>query len=721
VTKSNSRGIDEPFGRFWERLEFGFNKRLQIVLQSEAAECGLACIVMIARFYGYRTDIRELRRLFSFSLKGSTLAQLIHVANSLKLASRPLRIELDYLPELQTPAILHWNLNHFVVLAKANRRGIKVFDPATGIRYLRYEEVSKHFTGVALELVPTDNFETKKENPSVKLTSLFKKSTGFKRSLFQVFILALTLQVFALLNPLFMQWVVDSVLVSRDHELLTTLTVGFLLLVLMSTAFAWMRSWMVLYMSTNIGLQWLASVFTHLLKLPVSFFEKRHIGDVVSRIGSLQTIQRTLTTSFIEAVLDGLLVVVTFVMMFFYSSALTSIVVVAMFVYAVLRYLSYLPLRTAKEEEIVLLAMQQSHLLESIRGIQSIKLFGREDERRSKFLSLAVDATNKHIRSERLFLINQLGSALIFGFCAILVVYFGAMQVLNNLLTAGMLFAYIAYTASFSGRVAGLIDKWVEFSMLSLQLERLADIVLSEEETLHGSVQIAPQSLRSTSSSFTDDSAAIELRDVSFRYSDGEPLILKKCSLSIRSNEFVAITGASGSGKTTLVKVLLGLLKPSEGEVLIGGISIKQLSLASVRKQVGTVMQDDQLFAGSIADNIHFFDPQIDQDRVEECAKMAFIHDEIARMPMGYNTFVGDMGTTLSGGQKQRVLLARALYKRPIILVLDEATSHLDVTTEKAVNEAISSLMITRITIAHRPDTIAKANRVVNLSNGSVV
>jgi ATP-binding cassette subfamily B protein RaxB len=469
-----------------------------------------------------------------------------------------------------------------------------------------------------------------------------------------------------------------------------------------------MRSWVVLYLGTTLNLQWLANVFSHLLRLPVSYFEKRHLGDVVSRFGAVNTIQRTLTSSFVEALIDGVMAAATLAMMLVYSAALTGIAVAAVALYGVLRYVFYEPLKRATEEHIVHTAKQQSHFLETVRGVQSIKLFGRQEVRRSRWLNLVVDAVNQDLATQKLGLAFRSANGLVFGVERIAIVWLGALLVMDSAFSVGMLFAFVSYKEQFSARVSGLIDKLIELRMLNLQGERLADIVLTPPEDESPPIPVDPIE------------ASLEARALSFRYSDMEPFVLLNCSFSIRPGESVAVVGPSGGGKTTLLKLMLGLLTPTDGHVLAGGVDIQKLGIDRYRKLVGTVMQDDQLFAGSIADNISFFDPSPDQRAVERFARMAAVHEDIAAMPMGYNTLIGDMGAALSGGQKQRILLARALYKQPRILFLDEATSALDVQKERAVNEAIRSLNLTRIIIAHRPETIASAERVIVLQAGKV-
>jgi len=689
-------------------LRFGHAKRLPMFLQTEAAECGLASIGMVACFHGHRVDLAALRRRFTVSLKGSTLAFLMQVAGRLHLAPRPLRLELEELGQLRAPCILHWDLNHFVVLKSTDARGAVVHDPAFGVRRLTLAQVSKHFTGIALELTPTSEFRPVDDRRRVRLRDLLGPVTGLRRSLAQVFVLALALQAIAVVAPFYMQWAVDGAVVSADRDLLTVLGLGFLLLTLIQVVLAAVRSWVVVYLSTTLNLQWLANVFSHLLRLPVSYFEKRHLGDVVSRFGAVTTIQRTLTSSFVEALIDGVMASVTLAMMFVYSATLTAAAIAAVSLYALLRWAFYDPLKRATEEHIVHTAKQQSHFLETVRGVQSIKLFGRQEERRSRWLNLVVDAVNQDLVAQKLGLGFRSANGLVFGAERIAIVWLGALLVLDSAFSIGMLFAFMSYKDQFSARVAGLIDKAIDLRMLNLQGERLADIVLTPPE--RESTNAAPETI----------DASLEVRELSFRYSDMEPFVLLNCSFVVEPGESVAVVGASGGGKTTLVKLMLGLLAPTDGKIFAGGLDIQKLGIDRYRKLVGTVMQDDQLFAGSIADNICFFDPAPDQDAIEHFARLAAVHDDIAAMPMAYNTLIGDMGAALSGGQKQRILLARALYKRPRILFLDEATSALDVQKERAVNDAIRSLKLTRIIIAHRPETIASAERVIVLQAGKV-
>lgn len=696
-----------------DRLSFGIGPRLPTMLQTEAAECGLACLAMVAGYHGHHVDLATMRILFSVSLKGTGLNRVIDIANRLNLGTRALKLDLDHLGQLKLPCILHWNFNHFVVLREVGNATVTIHDPAYGVRKLALNEVSRSFTGVALELWPTADFQPREAARPVKLRRLLGPVSGLSRSLGQILLLAAALEVFTLVQPFFLQWVIDNVIVSADRDLLTVLVVGFGLLLVMQQATGTIRAWAMMYFGTTLSVQWRANVFTHLLSLPVQFFERRHLGDVVSRFGSIDTIQQTLTTSFLSAVIDGLMTIVTLALMFVYSWKLALVSLAAIVLYGLLRALWYLPLRHATEEQIIHTAKQQSHFLETVRGVKTIKLFNRQTERRAGWLTLLVRQVNAGLTVQKLQLLYQQMNGLLSGIEGLVVIWLGARLVMDGQFTVGVLMAFNSYRMQFDSRVGGLIDRFFELRMLQLQGERLADIVSAHPES--------EASLRHVPGEADNLDASIEVNQLAFRYAEGEPLVLDRVSLKLNAGESVALVGPSGCGKTTLVNLLLGVLKPTAGTIHIGGIDVHRIGIDCMRAMVGTVLQDDVLFAGSIADNISFFDPQPDMDWIVECTRLAAVHADVVAMPMGYNTLVGDMGTVLSGGQKQRVLLARALYKRPKILVLDEATSHLDINREQQVNAAIAALNITRVIVAHRHETIASASRVIMLQGGQVI
>jgi ATP-binding cassette subfamily B protein RaxB len=604
---------------------------------------------------------------------------------------------------------------------------VVILDPAIGERRLSLAEVSNQFTGVALELAPNADFKPQEAPPRVKLSALTGKVRGIRRSLLQIFAVALVLQLFAIAGPLLNQAIVDDVLTSGDHDLLTVVVIGFGILMVIQTALGLARSWMVMVLGQTLSLQWMGNVFAHLIRLPLRYFEQRHLGDITSRFGSVGAIQQTITTAAVEAVLDGLMAVVALIMMLLYAPVLAAVVIGAVWAYGLVRWASYRPFRDAAAEQLVISAKESTHFLETLRGILPLKLFGREEERRALWQNLIVDVQNRDVRTAKMGIAFSTANTFIFGIENLVVLWLGAKLIMASqqagglhaaaaagegvsAFTVGMLMAFLSYKGQFTGRVSALIDYAVQIKMLGLHSERLADIALEppeRDEVPYNDLQHLEPSL--------------ELRHVSFRYGEGEPWILEKASFKVEAGQSVAVIGPSGAGKTTLLKIVLGILEPQEGTVLFGGVPMRQLGIANVRRRIGTVMQDDALLTGSIADNISFFDVEIDMARVQDCAKLANVHAEIARMPMGYHTLMGDLGSGLSGGQKQRILLARALYKVPHVLALDEATSHLDLANEQAVTAGLSTLTLTRLIIAHRPETIAGAQRVVQLMDGQVV
>lgn len=667
---------------------------------------------MVADHYGYKSDLISLRQQHPQTLKGMHMQQLMGIADALKLSGRALKLELDQLKQLKRPCILHWDMNHFVVLESVSRSKIVIQDPAMGRRVLTLEEASNHFTGIALELTPAPGFEKKDVRKQMKLSQFMSRVTGLKPILIQLLLLSMILQIFALAMPYYMQLVLDEVVVGYDQSLLTVLALGFSMLLLFNVATTAFRGYVVVHLGASLNQQLAFNLFHHMLRLPLDYFAKRHIGDVVSRFGSLQHVKRMITNAMVEAIIDGMMAITTLCMIFIYSPTLASVVCIAMGLYLVIRLCWYRPLRALSEEVIVAGAKEQSNFMESVRGVQTIKLFGIETSRQALWQNHYMEALNLGVRIERLNIGYRIANSLLFGVENILVVYLGAQLIMatdtTQTFSVGMLMAFLSYKGQLTQRFSSLVDKLIEFKMLGLHLERLADIAMTEQE----------KHLEAVSSHTLQGKLA--LSQVSFRYATGEPWLFQNIDLKIRAGESVAIVGPSGGGKTSLMKIMLGLYQPSEGKVLLDGLPANQLGQRQYRQQIAAVMQDDELLSGSIAENIAQFDPGLDIQRVIHCAKMAALHKDIQAMPMQYNSMIGDMGAALSGGQKQRLLLARALYQQPRILFLDEATSHLDINSEQRVNEVLKSLNITRVIIAHRPETIRSADRVIRLESGEL-
>jgi ATP-binding cassette subfamily B protein RaxB len=684
--------------------------RLPAIIQSEAAECGLACIAMVATYHGHEVDLAALRRRFSISLKGVTLKDVLVMGQHLGMTGRGLRLEPEQLARIKLPCILHWDMNHFVVLKHVGARKVTIHDPAFGVRTLTLDEVGRRFTGIALELTPTSAFERRRETTRLSLTALCGRMRGIGRALAQALVLSAVLQLVVLAAPFCMQLAVDEAVMKGDEGLLTALALGFGLLTLIHIGAEWLRSHVLLFLGSALNFQMGANLFHHLVRLPLSWFEKRHIGDLVARFRSAEPIQRLISEGLVAACVDGVMATVTLAMILIYSPKLSGIVVAALIMYALLRLALYRALRRRQEDLVEAAAMEQTTFIETARAIQSIKIFGREGDREALWQNCHAEAISRGIRQGRLTIGFKTANDLIYGIVNVLVAYLGARAVMADELTIGMLYAFMAYKEQFLRKATNLIEFGIQYRMLDLHLDRLSDIALAEREQDRQGESLVTRQV----------AGALEIEGVSFRYADTEPEVLSGADLTVEAGEFVALTGPSGGGKTTLLKIMLGLFEPTQGRVLIDGTPLDHFDIQGFRSQIGVVMQDDQLLSGSIADNICFFDAGVDLDWMRACARVAGIDDEIMAMPMNYNTLVGDMGSTLSGGQRQRVLLARALYRRPRILFMDEGTSQLDLDKEREVNRALALLEITRIVIAHRPETIRAADRIVVLRDGRV-
>jgi ATP-binding cassette subfamily B protein RaxB len=391
-----------------------------------------------------------------------------------------------------------------------------------------------------------------------------------------------------------------------------------------------------------------------------------------------------------------------------YRPSLGLVALAALAVYLLIRIAFFRLVRRRSLELIEAKGRESTIFIETMRAMQSIKIFTREAERGAVWMNRYAEVVRAEAVTGFLKQAFRVANELIFGLENVLIIFLGAHAALAGEMTVGMLFAFISYKQQFVDKATRLIERAIEFRMLDLHLERLADIAGTEPEPAHFRPLAYQQPLQGN----------VELREVSFRYAAGEPFVLRDVNFRVCAGAYVAITGPSGGGKTTLLKLILGLLEPTSGEILVDGVPLRAMGHQAFRQSVGVVMQDDQLLSGSIADNICFFDESFDLEHMTHCAELAGIHDEISRMPMAYNSLIGDMGTSLSGGQKQRILLARALYRRPRLLFMDEGTSHLDLATERQVTGAVRSLGLTRIIIAHRPETIASAARCLVLQDG---
>ncbi len=708
-----------------EALKWTGRKQLPLIRQTESAECGLACLAMMACWHGLLTDLPTLRERFSISTQGMTLQRLIACAAAIRLSSRAVRLEPEDLKSLSLPCILHWNMNHFVVLHKVRGKKLVIHDPDKGKITISMQEAGKHFTGIALEIMPASNFSPRNERKKIRLRQLTGKTSGLLPAMTRIIIFALALEFLTLGSPLLNQLVIDEVLVAADRNLLTIIIIALLLLSLTQMMLSLARQWASITLSVNFNMQWTARVFHHLVRLPLSWFDARSKGSISARFDAVDTIQQTLTSQILEGILDFVLVATALCMMLLYSPEMTLIAVLAALIYGVLRAVWYPSLRQSAEDAWDAGATESGHFLETLTGILSLRINGVIAHREAAWLNLNVARRNTQLRQNRLMMFYNVAHTLTSSVVSAVILWKGAGEVLSGNFTVGMLVAYLSYQGRFSASISSLTDKFFSWRMLDVYNERLADIVLTSTESHqrphlrddNGTTTTAVTAV-SYGSVIKDTHTPLSLEQIVFSHKGSSKQIISGISLILHPGEVVAITGKSGCGKSTLVKLILGIHTPEEGTIRTFGIPHTHPDYFQVRQRIGTVLQDDHLFRGSVADNIIFFNENRNFERMVHCAKLALIDSDIMAMSMGYQTLIGETGGGLSGGQRQRILLARALYKNPGFLLLDEATSHLDVESEIQISQTLRQLGLPVLLIAHRPETIASADRVLYLANG---
>ena len=690
----------------FRRINFSIRNKVPVIIQSESTECGNACLAMICGFYGKDIDLFNFRNTYGSSSHGTTLNALATVAQKAGLKTRALSLDIAEIGELRLPCILHWSLNHFVVLVAVKGKRFVINDPALGRRVVHRKELSENFSGIALEAWPDSGFVQEKQRSRLKLRELMHNIVGLKSALTKILMLSVVIETVNLLLPMGTQVVTDHVITAHDENLLLVICVGLMFFTIFKTWVSMLRAWVSLKLNTLTDVQWKTSFFDHLIGLPLAFFEKRQLGDIQSRFASLDTIRSTFTNSIVSGIIDSIMTIGLLVMLSLYGGWLVWVVLGFTLCYAAMRAITYKFYRAINEELIVKRARSGSHFMETLYGIATIKSLNLKNRRSQHWLNTNIDVSNAGLKQTRFDMLFGGINTFINSADQVVILWLGAQMVMDNTMTIGMYMAFNAYRGQFAQRAASLIDLTMQLKMLSLHNERISEIVYSEPE--------AESPVRKI---FADDvGVSLDVQNLAYQYDLLSKPVFSNVNISVAAGESVALIGASGIGKTTLLKVMSGLLTPERGDIFIGGFDINKIGINNFRSNIDCVLQEDRLFSGSIADNISGFDEEMDRALLVDCAMRCNIHEEIQRMPMGYETIIGELGAGISGGQKQRLLIARALYQKPKILFMDEATSHLDINNEKMVNAAIESLNITRIIIAHRPSTIASADRIIDLA-----
>lgn len=690
--------------RFWSQSQF--------VLQGSNAECGLACIANLLNAHGSHIGLQHLRRLFPNFSNGGTLADVITALKKLNFSSTPYSLDTEELNQLTLPCILHWDMNHFVVLTKVSDDIFTVVDPAKGERRLNEDEFNRYFTGVALTAAPQANYTPTQAPDGTSITKLVPVTSIVVTTFLKVFLLSLVLLGISLSMPLFLQVTIDNVIPNRDGILLAQLVVIFGVLIALQSYTTALRARFTLFLSTHIGTELTSNTFEHLLKLPLTYFKTRYPANLQARFDSIEQVRFLLSNKLVESALDGMMAIGIFIVLFVYQPLLAGLIMMTTVVYVWVRFRAYQQTKLLTDRVIDSGAQNAAYFLETVQTIQSIKLAQLEQSRLTNWQSKLISYFNSRLHLNWLKINVQQHCNLIIGLDNLLIITVGAFFIISvptaeQVFTLGMLTAFIAYKVQLNFRLTNFIENVFELKLLSLHVERIADIT-NEPEEKRQEAQL-------------DDCHTLEVSELDFCYPGSQVPTLKALNFCINKGDHVAIIGPSGSGKSSIFNVLLGIYPYQSGCILINGEPFNSEQLHAFRRFVGVVSQQDVLLSGTILNNITGFTEKPDIQLAQRVCEICCISKAIEALPMTYQTPIGELGAVLSGGEQQRLLLARALYDKPSWLVLDEATAHLDQRTEQQIYNNLRDLDMTIVSITHRSNATRFASKVLTLdTNGRI-
>jgi ATP-binding cassette, subfamily B, bacterial CvaB/MchF/RaxB len=665
--------------------------KLPIIRQESNGECGLACLVMIGQYYGHKIYLNSIRNEFPTTRQGLNLAALRVVAGKLGLQGRGLAVEdVSDLKSVKLPAILHWQENHFVVLKKVWRNTFVIHDPASGIWSYDRSDFESKFSGSVLELSPAENFSRIVQNQKYPLRNIIRLTHGLKTSITQVAVMTFVASLLTLALPAIVQIALDSVIPKADIDLLKLLTIGVLILSLMTGVAEWLQKRIVLNAGTAFFAQLTHNAVGHIFLLPLRYFERKHPGDIAVRLDSINNIKTVVTSTVVEALVDLSMIIICGLFMYIYMPKLALIVTSLFFVVIAIRVLTIPQLKQLGTEAITEKVEERSRLIDNVRAAAPIKMANATSSVIDRWYNSLVRSSNASFRVGIVEANASFYVEIVTAFGTAITLYLGVLAVIYEQATVGILYAFYTYRGIFFSKIDSLVVHSQQLVMLGVNMAQLRDFL--EEQPEHEG-----------SANFRSIRDGVELRDASFRAGFADWSILEAVNIKIpaRSGAMIGIAGSSGSGKTTLLKLLTGLYAPSEGDLYVDGTRLKSWGLGAYRENVALLLGSDKLAKGSVREIVSSFEPSADGDQVEQALRDACLWEEIEALPRGYNTVISEENGVLSSGQRRRLMLARAIYRDPAIIFLDEITSNLDSNTAARVLESLSKSTATKVIATH--------------------
>lgn len=687
------------------------------IKQHDITDCGAACLATVSRQYGFKTSITKIRQIAGTDKLGTNAYGMVKAAEQLGFTAKAVKGNQDaFFSEFPLPAVAHvvreGGLLHYVVIHKITKSKVVIADPAKGIIKISPEEFFKEWTGILILMVPAQTFKKGKETKNI-----FERFWGLllpqKKLVFDVFLASMVITVLGILGAFYFQVIIDDILPAEITKTLTVLSIGVILLQLFSVLLSVMRSQLLIYLSQKLDIALLLGYYDHVLKLPMNFFGTRKVGEIISRFQDASSIRDVISNATLTVMIDTIMAVAGGLILFFKNKVLFAIAFFMVIIYGVLVLIFNKPYKKVNEKQMEDNAQLTSYLVESLNGIQTVKAFNGErivqTETEFKFIKLLRSIFNLsclgNVQEGLKMLVEAVGG--------IVIIWVGACSVICGEMTIGSLITFNALLAYFLDPIKNLINLQPAMQTAMVASDRLGEILdLELEKTEKENQKIAPESLKGD----------IDIQGITFRYGTREP-VLEDFSMHINKGERIAIVGESGAGKTTIAKLLLNLYQYEAGSITICDYAMPDIRLETLRDKIAYIPQETFLFSGTIMENLTFGMDNPSMEEVIGCAKLARVHDFVNSLPLRYETHLDENGSNLSGGQRQRIAIARAMLKKPDILILDEATSNLDAVTERAIQDTIEAYSrgMTTIIIAHRLSTIRMCDRIYVMDKGRIV